>query len=46
MMDPESAKEDTMDIKHDISLGKIQMGTHIEPMMDMQLTLGSSIEVS
>ena len=44
MMEPESAKEDTMDIRHDISLGEIQMGTHIEPMIDMQLTLGSAFE--
>ena len=39
MMEPELAEEDTMDIRHDISLGESQMGAHIEPMMDMRLTL-------
>ena len=45
MMEPESAEEDTMDTRHDISLGEVQMGAHIEPMMDMRLTLGSAFEV-
>ena len=44
MMEPELAEEDTMDIRHDISLGEIRMGTHIEPMMDMRLTLGLAFE--
>ena len=44
MMEPESAEEDTMHIMHDSPLGESQMEAHIESMMDMQLTLGSSIE--
>ena len=33
-----------MDIRHDISLGEVQMGTHIEPMLEMWLTLGLAID--
>ena len=44
MMEPELAEEDTIHIRHDIPLGEIQMGAHIEPMMDMRLTLGSAFE--
>ena len=45
MMEPESAEEDTMHVKHDIPLGESQMGAHIDSMLDMRLTLGSAIEV-
>ena len=45
MMEPELAEEDTMHIRHDIPLGESQMGTHIESMMDMWLTLGLAIKV-
>ena len=45
MVEPELAKEDTMHIRNDIPLGESQMGAYIESMMDMQLTLGSAIEV-
>ena len=44
-MELESAEEDTIHIRHDIPLGESQMGTHIELMRDMRLTLGSAIEV-
>ena len=44
-MEPESAEEDTMHIIHDSPLGESQMEAHIESMMDMLLTLGSTIEV-
>ena len=44
-MEPESAEEDTIHIRHDIPLGESQMGAPIEPMRDMRLTLGSAIEV-
>ena len=45
VMDPESTEEDTIHSRHDIPLGESQMGAHIEPMRDMRLTLGSTIEV-
>ena len=44
-MEPESTEEETIHIRNDIPLGEIQMGTHIESMRDMRLTLGSPIEV-
>ena len=44
MKEPELVEEDTRDIRHDISLGEVQMGAHIEPMMDMRLKLGSAFE--
>ena len=44
MMEPELAEEDPVHIRHDIPLGESQMGAHIEPMMDMRLTLGSAFE--
>ena len=44
MMEPESAKEDTMHIMHDSPLRESQMEAHIESMMDMWLTLGSATE--
>ena len=44
MMEPESAEEDTMDIRDDISLSEVQMGAHIESMVDMRLTLGPATE--
>ena len=43
-MELESAKEDTIDIMHDSPSGESQMEAHIEPTMDMQLTLGSAFE--
>ena len=45
VMEPDSAEKGTIHIKHDIPLGESQMGAHVEPMRDMRLTLGSSIEV-
>ena len=45
MMEPKSVEEDTIHIRHDITLGESQMGVHIELMRDMRLTLGSTIEV-
>ena len=44
LMEPESAKEDTMHIMPDSPLGESQMEAHIESMMDTRLTLGSTIE--
>ena len=44
MMEPKAAEEDTMHIMHDIPLRESQMEAHIESMMDMQLTLGSTTE--
>ena len=45
VMEPDSIEEDTIHINHDTPLGESQMGTHIESMRDMWLTLGSAIEV-
>ena len=45
VMEPESTEEDTIHIRHNIPLGESQMGSHIEPMRDMRLTLGLAIEV-
>ena len=44
MMEPKSAEEDTMHIRHDSPLGESQMEAHTGSMMRTQLTLGSAIE--
>ena len=43
-MEPQLADDDTMPIMHDSPLGESQMEAHIESVMDMGLTLGSTIE--
>ena len=44
MVEHGETEEEAMYIMHDSPLGEIQMEAHIDPVMDMWLTLGSTIE--
>ena len=44
MMEPESEEEDAMHIMHEIPLGESYIEAHIESMMRVRLTLGSTME--
>ena len=43
-MEHESTEEEAMHIMHDSLLRESQMEAHIESMMDMRLTFGTTIE--
>ena len=44
MVEHGAVEEDVMHIMHDSPLGESQMGFHNEPVLDLQLTLGSAME--